>query len=147
MKATSETPDVRFELPDHVSITSGEFDGARVSITYDSNYGSSVTIEDTAELDTGRYPSDWTHLVVDGRKVRQNGHVFSGEDDRHLGTVESVEVTVPHDVAVELVADSMDHDIDRNDEDGVTIIQGWDTGVMEEQGFLEGTMTVRLTHV
>lgn len=144
---TEQIPTVRFELPDHVSITSDEFDGRDVRLTYDSNYGGSVTIEGTAEIDTGRYPGDWTHLVVEGRKIRQNGHVFSDEDDRHLGTVESVTVTVPHDIAVELVTDGMSYDVDRNDDGGVTVVQGWDRGVMNEQGFMEGTMSISLPHL
>lgn len=138
---------VRFELPDHVSIVSDEFDGEQISITYDSNYGGTVTVDGTAEIDEGRYPSDWAHLVVDGRKFRSNGHVFSAEDDRHLGTVESVTVTAPHDVAVELITEQMDCDIDRKDEDNVTIIQGWDKGVIDQEGFMAGTIEVHLEHL
>ncbi len=95
---------------------------------------------------SGRYPSDPSHLVVEGRKVQANRHVFS-EQGRHLGTVESITVELDHPSAVELVTDSMDYDVDRNDDYGITIVQGWDSAVIEEQGFIDGTMSVRLEHV
>ena len=136
---------VRFDLPDHVSPVDETFAGHRVAVTYDSNFGGTVTAEGEATLDEGRYPSDWTTLVVDGRKVRSNGHVFSAESDRHLGTVESITAEAPHDEAVDLVASGMDHDVDRGEDE--TIVQGWDKGVMEQEGFMAGTMSVRLTHV
>ena len=136
---------VKFSVPDWVSITEDAFDGAEVEVTYDSNFGGDVTLEGTAEIDPGRWPSDWTHLVVDGRKIRSNGHVFSVKSDRHLGTVEDFEAVIDHDEAVDLVADSSDHDVDVGSDE--TIIQGWDHGVIEERGWMEGTFSVRLKHV
>lgn len=146
MKATSETRDVRFELPGHVSATNDELDGADVSVTYDSNFGGTVTVDGTAEIDEGRWSGEWTTLNVDGRKVRSNGHVFS-ENDRHLGTVETVTVTLPHDVAVEVITDDFGSDYDVDPHDEQTVIQAWDKGVMEQEGFVAGTTSITLKHV
>lgn len=146
MMATSENKDVRFELPRYVKNTSDELDGAEVSVTYDSNFGGAVTVDGTAGIDEGRWAGEWTTLNVDGRKVRSNGHVFS-KNDRHLGTVESITVTLPHDVAVDLVTDDFgsDYDVDRHDEQ--TVIQAWDKGVIEQEGFMAGTTSITLKHV
>lgn len=135
---------VRFEVPNYVKITGEAFDGAQVEVEYNSNFGGTVTVEGEAELDEGRYAQEWTTLNVDGRKIRSNGHVFSEDSDRHLGTVESVTAVLPRDTAVELVTENVDHDIDAGDER--TIIQTWDTGVMEQEGWMAGTDSITLEH-
>lgn len=136
---------VRFELPDWVRPTESVFGGHPVKVEYNSNFGGTVTLEGIAEIRPGRWPSDWTHLVVDDRKIRSNGHVFSEKTDRHLGSVESVIAVAPYDDAVALVVDGSDHDVDRGPDE--TIIQGWDQGVIDTEGWEAGTFSVRLSHV
>ena len=137
--------EVRFELPDYVNAVSEEFDAQRVEITYDSNFGGSVTVDGTAELDEGRYSQEWTTLNVAGRKIRSNGHVFSEADDRHLGKVESITATIDKETAIEIVTEHVDHDIDCGEDE--IIVQTWDKGVMEEQGFMAGTDEIRMVRV
>jgi len=135
---------VRFKLPDYVKITDESFDGAKVTVEYDSNYngrGDTVTVSGTAELSEGRHARQWTTLVVEGRYIRSNGHVFNS-DDRHLGTVESVTATVDKDKAVELVTADVDYDIDTGEDE--IIVQTWDKCVIEEQGFIAGTDEIRM---
>lgn len=140
----SQNTEVRFELPDYVSVISESFDGQHVEITYDSNFGGSVTVDGTAELEEGRWPSEWNTLNVGDRKVRSNGHVFNS-DDRHLGTVESVTATVDKDKAIELVTKHVDYDIDTGEDE--IIVQTWDKSVIEEQGFIDGTDEIRMIQV
>ena len=135
---------VRFELPDYVSPVDAAFDGADVTVEYDSNYndhGDTVTVSGVAELSEGRHAREWDTLDVDGRRVRSNGHVFNG-DGRHLGTVESVTVTVDAETAISLVTAHVDHDVDRGDDE--IIVQTWDTGVMNQEGFMAGTDEIRM---
>ena len=135
---------VRFKLPDYVSITDEAFDGAKVTVEYDSNYngrGETVTVSGRADLSEGRHAREWTTLVVEGRHIRSNGHVFNN-DDRHLGTVESVTATVDKDKAVELVTAHVDYDIDAGKDE--IIVQTWDKCVIEEQGFIAGTDEIRM---
>jgi len=138
---------VRFELPNYVKITDEQFDGSAVTVEYDSNYnghGKTVEVSDVAEISEARYAREWETLVVDGKHVRSNGHVFNS-DGRHLGTVESVTVTVDAEVAVDLVTQNVDHDIDCGDE--AIIIQTWDASVMEQDGFMAGTEEIRMERV
>jgi len=138
-------PQVRFQLPSYVKNTAAAFDGCTVTVEYDSNYGGTQTVEGVAEIQEGRWPSDFDHLVVDGRKVRSNGHVFSAEDDRHLGTVESITVEIDEQTAIDMATQSIEHDIDRGND--VTIIQTWDKSVMEQEGHIAGTGEIRLAHI
>jgi len=139
--------EVRFELPDYVKTTDEAFDGSEVSVEYDSNYngrGKTATASGTAELvGVGDHFTN-TALVVDGRRVQANGHVFNS-DGRHLGTVESVTVTVDKEVAIELVTEHVDHDVDCGEEE--IIVQTWDTSVMEQEGFMAGTDEIRMVRV
>lgn len=135
---------VKFEVPDYVKITREAFNGAKVEVEYDSNFGGTVTVEGEAELDEGRHAREWTTLNVDGRVIRSNGHVFSGEDGRHLGTVESVTAVLSRDTAVEMVTEHVDHDIDAGEER--TIIQTWDKGVIDQEGWMAGTDSITLEH-
>ena len=136
---------VRFELPDYVKRTADAFDGCTVTVEYDSNFGGTQTVEGVAEIEEGRWPSDFDHLVVGGRKIRGNDHVFSAKDDRHLGTLESITVEIDEQTAIEMATQHVDHDIDRGED--VTIIQTWDKCAIEEQGFMAGTDEIRLQHV
>lgn len=136
---------VKFSVPDWVSITNDVFDGAEVVVTYDSNFGGDVTLEGTAEIDGGRWPSDWTHLVVGERKIRSNGHVFGAESDRHVGKVTEATASMDRDDAIDIITKHTDHDIDAGPD--ATIIQGWDLGVIEQEGFMQGTFEVCLEHI
>lgn len=135
---------VKFEVPDYVKITDEAFDGAEVEIEYDSNFGGTVTVEGEAELDEGRYAQEWTTLNVDGRKIRCNGHIFSAEDNRHLGTVESVTAVISRETAIDMVTENVDHDIDAGEDR--TIIQTWDKGVIDQEGWMAGTDSITLEH-
>jgi len=139
--------EVRFELPDYVKITDEAFDGAEVAVEYDSNYnsrGETVEVSGVGELSEGRHAREWTTLVVEGRHIRSNGHIFNG-DGRHLGTVKSVTATVDEDVAVELVTEHVGHDVDCGDDE--IIVQTWDTGVIDQEGFVAGTDEIRMVRV
>ena len=144
MEAHNEA--VRFKLPDYVNFVSEEFDGAEVELCYDSNYGGTVEVKAEAEVDEGDYLSDGTHLVVEGRKVRSNGHIFSEKDDRHVGTVESIAATLPKQAAIDLVTEHISHDIDDGGGDEI-IVQTWDKSVIEEQGFMAGTDSICMERV
>ena len=136
--------EVRFELPDYVQAVDESFDGAEVSVEYDSNYngrGETVEVSGTAELSEGRHAREWDTLVVEGRHIRSNGHVFNS-DGRHLGRDATVTATVDEQTAIELVTESVDHDVDRGDDE--IIVQTWDTGVMEQEGFMAGTDEIRM---
>lgn len=140
-----DTIDVRFDVPEWVSPTTDEFDGVHVEVTYDSNFGGDVTVDGHAEIDDGLFRSDPSHLVVDGRHVRANRHVFNA-DGTHLGKVESIVVSgVDHDDAIDLVTDHSNYDVDRHDDQ--TVVQMWDDGVIQERGFMAGTASVTLSHV
>ena len=135
---------VRFQVPDHVGVAHESFDGSEIVVEYDSNFGGSVTIQGTAQLDPGKGFGDSLTLNVDGRQIRSNGHVFS-DNGRHLGTVESIEAILRRDVAIELVTKHMRYDVDIGH--GETIVQAWDSGIIERDGFMEGTVSVSLNHV
>jgi hypothetical protein len=139
--------EVRFELPDYVKATDEAFDDAEVTVEYDSNYngrGETATVSGKAELvGVGDHFTD-TALVVGGRHIQSNGHVFNN-DGRHLGAVESVTATVNKEVAIELVTEHVDHDVDCGEEE--IIVQTWDTSVMEQEGFMAGTDEIRMVRV
>lgn len=139
--------EVRFELPDYVNAVDESFDGSEVTVEYDSNYngrGETVTVSGTAELvGVGDYYTN-TALVVDGRHVQSNGHVFNS-DGRRLGRVESVTVTVDEQTAIGLVTKHVNYDVDRGN--GEIIVQTWDASVIEQDGFMAGTDEVRMERV
>jgi hypothetical protein len=138
---------VRFKLPDYVSITREEFDGADVTVEYDSNFNGhneTVTVQGEATLDEGCHAREWTTLNIDGKEIRCNGHVFSASE-RHLGTVESVTVTVDKETAVDMVTEDVEADVDDGGDE--VIVQTWDNSVMDEQGFMAGTDEVRMKKV
>jgi hypothetical protein len=137
---------VRFTLPEYVSPAAAAFDGHPVDVEYDSNFnaaGETVRLGGHASFVHGG-PGQWDALVVDGRYIRSNGHVFSAEG-RHLGMVETMTVTVPESAGIALVTDSVDSDVDRGEE--AIIVQTWDSGMMDAQGFMAGTDEIRLERV
>ena len=139
---------VRFKLPNNVNLTDDRLDGAEVTVEYDSNFnghGETVTVQDTAEIiGRGDYFTDIA-MLVDGRRVGPNGHVF-GSDGRHIGTDATVTATLPRDDAIDMVTKDMEFDVDDPGLDEV-IVQAWDRSVIETQGFMAGTMSVCMERV
>jgi len=139
---------VRFELPENVNYTDDRLDSAKVVVEYDSKFngrGETVTVEDTAEIiGRGDYFTDIA-LLVDGRRVGPNGHVF-GSDGRHIGEDATVTATVERDDAIDMVTKGMSFDVDDPGLDEV-IVQAWDQSVIESQGFMAGTMSVSMERV
>lgn len=138
---------VKFQVPDHVSLTDDRLDGSEVRVEYRSNYtrGGPITVTGLSELSNRTMSGFDTELVVDGKRVGPNGHVF-GEDGRHIGTDATVHAVLPLTEAIELVTDGHSYDIDDAGGDEV-IVQAWDKSVMESEGFMEGTMSVIMRRV
>jgi hypothetical protein len=142
------TEQVKLTLPEYVNFTDERLDGARVTVEYDSNFngrGETVTAVGVAKIvGKGDYFTD-TALVVDGKHVGPNGHVF-GSDDRHIGTDATVTATISRDDAIDMVVANQSYDVD-DPGAGEIIVQTWDEGVMEEQGFMAGTDEIRMERV
>jgi len=142
------TEQVKVELPTHVNLTDGRLDATKVSVEYDSNYngrGETVTVDGIAELvGKGDHFTD-TALVVDGKRVGSNGHVF-GSDGRHIGTDATVTATLKRDDAIDMITAGHSYDID-DPGTGEIIVQAWDNSVIESQGFVAGTMSVCMERV
>jgi hypothetical protein len=143
-----ERNNVTFDLPSRVNLTDERLDGAKVTVEYDSKYnavGETVTVEDTAEIiGRGDYFTDIA-LLVDGRCVGPNGHVF-GSDGRHIGRDATVTATLNRDDAIDMVTEGMSFDVDDPGLDEI-IVQAWDNCVIEEQGFMAGTDEIRMQRV
>lgn len=135
----NQNTQVRFELPDYVRPTRDEFDGADVKIEYDSNFNGfndTVTIAGEAEIQESQGINTSTRLVVDDRHIKSNGHVFS-PNDRHLGPLKSITVTIDKQDGIEIVTTGVQADVD--DHGNQIVIQTWDRSVIHEQGFIAGT--------
>ena len=143
-----EQDNVRLELPDNVNLTDDRLDGAEVCVEYDSNYngrGETVTVEGTAEIiGRGDYFTD-VAMLVDGRRVGPNGHVF-GSDGRHIGKDATVTAILNRDDAIDMVTKDMSFDVD-DPGLGEIIVQAWDKSVIESQGFMAGTMSINMVRV
>jgi len=131
MMVQNETELVTFDLPEYKRETDEVLDGQNLVVEYDSNFGGTQTLEGEAELvrewENGRRVR---YMVVGNRKI-QNGHVYSGNDGRRLGTVNNVQATLPADVAIEWVAKEWNgHDVDRHDDE--IYVQFWSGGLNEE---------------
>ena len=143
-----EQDNVRLELPDNVNLTDDRLDGAEVCVEYDSTYngrGETVTVQDTAEIiGRGDYFTDIA-MLVDGRRVGPNGHVF-GSDGRHIGKDATVTAILNRDDAIDMVTKDMSFDVD-DPGLGEIIVQAWDKSVIESQGFMAGTMSINMVRV
>ena len=135
-----EQEKVRLKLPNYVNLTDDRLDGAEVTVEYDSKFnghGETVTVKDTAKIvGRGDYFTDIA-MLVDGRSVGPNGHVF-GSDGRHIGTDATVTATLNRDDAMDMATKNMEFDVDDCGLDEI-IIQLWDQSVIESQGFMAGT--------
>ena len=144
----ADAEQVKVELPRHVNLTDDRLNGANVSVEYDSNYngrGDTVTAEGAAEVvGKGDHFTD-TALVVEGKRVGSNGHVF-GSDGRHIGTDATVTATINRDDAIDMVTAGHSYDVDDAGA-GEIIVQAWDSSVIESQGFMAGTMSVSMERV
>jgi len=142
------TEQVKVDLPAHVNLTDDRLNASEVSVEYDSNYnghGETVTVDGVAEVVGKGDHFTNTALVVDGKRVGSNGHVF-GSDGRHIGTDATVTATLERNDALDMVTAGHSYDVD-DPGAGEIIVQAWDSSVIESQGFMAGTMSVSMERV
>ena len=142
----ADAEQVKVTLPDSAQFVDERLDGCEVSVEYDSNYSDgTVLVEETAEYDKADAWGDGhTSLNVGDRQIT-NRHVFN-MDGRHIGTDPVVTVVMDRDDAIDIITADLQYEVDDAGGDEI-YVQAWDGCVIEEQGFIAGTLDVTMKRV
>ena len=142
----SNEEQVKVTLPNSARFVDKRLDSCEVSVEYDSNYSDGmVTVEGIAEYEKSDVWGDrHTSLNVGNRQIT-NGHVFNN-DGRHIGTAPVVTVVMDRKDAIDIITADMQYEVDDTGESEI-YVQAWDGCVIEEQGFMDGTLDVTMKRV